>query len=271
MSSIDPPQGSALSLFQLAFTRHLRDPKHCAPPKDLGQSARIRLYSDLIFHDTEAHLSACFPIARTVMGKRAWTALVRDFIKGHDCASPYFHEIPDELMRYIETERDPRKTDAPFLKDLMHYEWSELVLSISGNLTPQLAPVPGILADGIPVLNPVLAVTDYRYPVHLVSSRFKPDEPQATYILAFRDAAHHVRFLSLNPVTLRLVAILMDERLSGLEAVEKTVRDLSLHEVDKARAGGLVILQNLWEAGAILGTRQESVEVSARPVAGAAP
>ncbi len=257
MPSSKPPQVNALSDFQIAFTRHLRDPKHRIPPTGLGPRARIRLYSDLILNDIDVHLSACFPIAQAVTGRRAWKALVQDFVKHHDCATPYFHEIPNELIRYLETERGHGENDAPFLKELIHYEWSELVLSISGDSTPRVFQVNGVLAEGIPVLNPILAITDYRYPVHLIGPRFKPDlPPRPTYILGFRDAAYHVRFLSLNNVTMRLMAILMDERLSGYDAVQKAVRDYSLPDPDTAIAGGLVILQDLRNEGAILGTRQ---------------
>lgn len=260
MSSINPPQATALSDFQIAFTRHLRDPRHCIPPTGLGPRARIRLYGDLILNDIDAHLSACFPVARAVMGKRAWKALVQDFVKHHDCATPYFHEIPGELIRYLETERGLGENDAPFLKELMHYEWSELVLSVSGDSAPRAFQGNSLLAEGIPVLNPILAITDYRYPVHLIGPRVKPDlPPRPTYILGFRDAAYHVRFLSLNDVTMRLMAILMDERLSGRDAVQKVAQDLALPDPDTAIAGGLVILQDLRNEGAILGTSHEFV------------
>ena len=257
MSSSKRPRANALSDFQIAFTRHLRDPKHSVPPTGLGPRARIRLYGDLILNDIDVHLSACFPIARAVIGKRAWKTLVQDFVKYHDCATPYFHEIPDELIRYLETERGHRENDAPFLKELMHYEWSELVLSVSGDPAPRALHVNGALAEGIPVLNPILAITDYHYPVHLIGKRVKPDlAPRPTYILGFRDAAYQVRFLSLNNVTMRLMAILMDERLSGYDAVQKTVRDLALPDPDTAIAGGLVTLQNLRNEGVILGASQ---------------
>lgn len=256
--SSSKPQANALSDFQIAFTRHLRDPKHCVPPPGLRPRARTRLYGDLILNDMDAHLSACFPVARALIGRRAWKALVQDFVKYHDCATPYFHEIPDELMRYLETERGHRESDAPFLKELLHYEWSELVLSVSGDSAPRAFQAGGVLAEGIPVLNPILAITDYRYPVHLIGPRLKLDlPPRPTYILGFRDAGYRVRFLSLNDVTMRLMAILMDGRLSGYDAVQKTVRDLALPDPDTAIAGGLVILQNLRDEGAILGTSQE--------------
>lgn len=259
MRSSAPPQATALFDFQIAFTRHLRDPKSSAPRARLGARAHIRLYGDLILNDMDAHLSACFPIARAVMGKRAWKALVQDFVKHHDCATPYFHEIPDELVSYLATDSSRSVQGPPFLKELMHYEWSELVLSVSGDSAPRALPVNGLLAEGVPVLNPILAITDYRYPVHRIGPRFKLDvPPQATHILAFRDAAYHVRFLSLNSVTMRLMAILMDERLSGQEAVQNVVHELSLPDPETAIAGGLVILQNLRDQGAILGTSQES-------------
>lgn len=250
-----PP--ATLREFQLAFTGYLRDPGHQRAPAGLARRGPARIYADIVANNMESQVSACFPIARAVLGKRRWRALIRDFLVTHDCRTPYFHEVPDEFLFYLLFERGPDDRTPPFLSELAHYEWSEMVLAIDAS--PGLAGLDahGDLARGIPILNPVLALSDYRYPVHLLGPRYQPDipPPQATHILAFRDLAYQVRFLCLNPVTLQLFAILWDGQLTGRDAVCQIVRDMDLPDPDAAIAGGLAILADLRDQGAILGVR----------------
>jgi hypothetical protein len=38
-----------------------------------------------------------------VLGVRRWTRLVRAFFAQHRCATPWFCQIPEEFLRWLET------------------------------------------------------------------------------------------------------------------------------------------------------------------------
>jgi hypothetical protein len=248
------PKVSPFQAFQFEFTRHIRDPK--THPRPAGVPARrMRVYNELLYNNLEGFLLACFPVLRQILGKRKWTAMVRDFFAVHRCHTPFFRQIPDEFIQYLQTERGVRETDPPFLLELAHYEWIELVLSVSTKEAPADIDPDGDLLTGVPALNPVHALLQYAYPVHRIGPRHKPTTPPAepTLLLVFRDFGYKTRFIHLNPVSARLVALLEAASLTGLQALEQIAEELKHPAPAAVIAGGLEILQNLRRQGAVLG------------------
>lgn len=250
------PSSIGFQDFQFAFTRHIRDPK--THPRPAGVSAqRMQVYNELLYNNLESFLLACFPVLRQLLGKRKWAQLVRDFFVEHRCHTPFFRQIPDEFVQYVQSERGIRENDPPFLLELAHYEWIELVLSVSNKeITPAQIDPTGDLAQTEPALNPVLAMLQYQYPVQRIGPKFKPQSPppQPTYLLVFRDASFSVEFIEMNPVSARLVDLLQNNKLSGEKALRQIAEELQHPDPQVVLQGGLEILRELRAAGAILGT-----------------
>lgn len=245
----------AFQRYQYAFAAHIRNPK--AHPRPQGAPVkRMKVYNELLYHNLESFLLACFPVLRKVLGKRRWGRLVRDFFTDYRCHTPIFRQIPEEFVRYLKEIRGLRDGDPVFLADLAHYEWVELALSVS----PMEIDWSGIKRDGDmlagrPALNPVLALLHYPYPVHRIGPKFKPSREQAleTHILVFRDLEDQVRFIALNPVSARLVSLLQHPTISGKEALRRIADELKHPDPQAVIASGHVILENLKSEQAILG------------------
>ena len=250
------PKLPAFQAFQFEFTRHIRNPK--AHPRPAGVSAqRMKVYNELLYNNLESFLLVCFPVLRQLLGTRKWGKLVRDFFVEHRCHTPFFRQIPDEFVQYVQAERGVRENDPPFLQELVHYEWIELVLSVSNKETPldQIDP-DGDLVSGHPALNPILAMLQYQYPVQRIGPKFKPQTPpeQPTYLLVFRDQDFSVEFIEMNPVSARLVDLLQHEQLTSEQVLNKIAAELNHPDPQVVILGGMDILQQLRAAGAILGT-----------------
>lgn len=252
------PKLPAFQAFQFEFTRHIRDPKANPRPADVP-ARRMKIYNELLFNNLEGFLLACFPVLRQILGKRKWTALVRDFFAEHRCHTPLFRQIPDEFIQYLQSGRGERDSDPPFMRELAHYEWIELVLSVSNKEAPAEIDADGDLLTGRPFLNPVLTLLQYRYPVHRIGPRFKPEVPpaEATHLLVFRDTEFSVRFIELNPVSARLVQLLEENQRSGEQALLRVARELKYPDPRAVIEGGQAILGNLRAEGAIIGTWTE--------------
>lgn len=243
--------------YQREFTAHIRDPKGVSRPKGVP-ARRMRVYNALLFNNMEGFLLSCFPICRQILGKRRWDRLVRDFFRDHVSHTPYFRQIPEEFLAYLQTEWDCPDDVPSFLPELAHYEWIELELDTSdrdANL-PAFDPDGDLLA-GRPLLNPVSRVLAYRWPVHRLSPRFKPSEApaEATFMLAFRAGDHRVRFILLNSASARLLNLFQDNpAATGSEVVTLLAQEMGLSPDDLLGfAHGL--LQDLQVQGAILGVR----------------
>ncbi|MDO9007680.1 MAG: putative DNA-binding domain-containing protein, partial [Thiobacillus sp.] len=192
--------------YQIAFTAHIRDPR--AQPRPAGVEARrMNIYTELLYNNLEGFLLACFPVLRKVLGTRKWAALVRDFFRTHRSHTPYFRQIPDEFIQFLQNEWTPLAGYPPFTLALAHYEWIELVLSVSNRGVDSAVDAAGDLLDGVPLLNPVLANLRYDWPVHRIAPRRKT-QPAETHLLVFRDAADQVQFIEINAFTARLLTLL---------------------------------------------------------------
>ena len=114
---------------QHEFAAYIRDPENNPVPADVKEQ-RMDMYRELFFNNIEGFLSGNFPVLRKILNDRQWFALAQDFFAKHPCKTPYFSQIPEEFLDYLQNERDSSE-DLPFMLELAHYEWVEMALSIA--------------------------------------------------------------------------------------------------------------------------------------------
>jgi uncharacterized protein len=240
--------------YQFEFARHIRDPATHKRPAGVP-ARRMKVYTQLLYNNLESFLLACFPVLREVLGKRKWDKLVRAFFAGHRCHTPYFRQIPEEFLQYLQSRPEILADYPPFTLSLAHYEWVELDLSVSQR-EPEWARIDskGDLLKGRPVLNPVLASLRYEWPVHRIGSKSRPTEREETFLLVYRAEDHDVRFLAINAATARLVALVETGKKTGRQALRAIAREMRHPDPEAVVAHGAAQLETLREQGALLGT-----------------
>jgi hypothetical protein len=248
-----PPRAERdFQAYQRAFAARIRDPR--SAPRPSGASAkRMKVYEQLLYNNIESFLVACYPITRKLLGARDWRRTVRRFFAESRPTSPLFRDIPKTFLDWMQTQEQAQ----PFLTEFMHYEWLELAVLTSPDEAHEAFDPHGDLLSGVPVLAPAVRLACYAYPVHRIGPRFKPAEPDGhpwCYLL-FRDADDAVRFITLNPVTARLLERLQQTLCSGLEALADIAHELG-REPESLLEAGREVLEELRRAGALLGTRQ---------------
>ncbi len=241
---------------QYAFAAHIRDPRHQPPPEGI-EDRRLGIYRELFFNNIENFLSNSFPVLKRILAPSAWLALARDFFAHHRCHSPLFLEIPREFLNYLEIERGERAGDPPFLRELAHYEWVELALSVAEEPPPPSVEAQGDLLAAAPVLSALAWPLAYHYPVHRIGPEFQPQAPlaQPVYLLVYRDPADEVGFLELNAVSARLFALLQQEpRRDGRSLLRQIAQELAHPQPPQVVQGGAEILEQWRQLGIVLGT-----------------
>lgn len=238
--------------YQYDFTAHIRDPR--AHPRPPGVEARrMKIYNALLYNNVEGFLLSCFPVLRSLLGSRKWARLVRAFFSTHRSHTPYFRQIPDEFVQFLQNEWAMPEGYPPYLLALAHYEWIELVLAVSNKGNDGPVDAPGDLIEGVPVLNPVLANLRYDWPVHRIAPRRKI-MPAETHLLVFRDAADQVAFTEINAFTARLLTLLASGTLSGRAALENIAAESRHPNPAVILQAGSALLDDLRARGAILGS-----------------
>jgi uncharacterized protein len=239
--------------YQAEFTGHIRDPR--AMPKPEGVPARrMKVYAEIVFNNMQETLAACFPVSKKILGLRRWSRLVRAFLAEHRCATPWFRQIPEEFLHWLEATSPAIAALPPFLTSLAHYEWIELAIAVA-DVAAEPADPAGDLLGGRPVLAPALALLEYPYPVHRISPRFKPSQPnkEPTHLLVFRDREDAVRFIELNPVSACLLGLLQSGGLTGLQTLQQIAADMQHPDPQAVVRFGAELLEDLRGQGAILG------------------
>lgn len=247
---------------QIQFAQHIRNPQQQSKPVDVDDR-RMAIYRDLLYNNIESFLSSGFPVIRSIYSEEHWHKLVRDFFIKHRCETPYFLEISQEFINYLQHERKPQAEDPAGLIELAHYEWVELALSTSDEQADlhQIDPN-GDLLKTHPTVSPLAWSLVYQFPVHTMSRDFLPNSApeQLTYLVIYRDRLDEIHFLEINAVTAHLLNQLEENpSASGYEILHDIASHLNTVDPETVIKAGLASMQQLQAKGIILGTKKSEV------------
>ncbi len=231
---------------QRAFAAHLRDPETQPPPAAI-EDRRMGIYRDLIYNNIEGFIRGAFPVLHRIIPAERWHALVREFVSGYRCQTPYFLEISEEFLQFLQS-REPRAEDPPFMLELAHYEWVELALDVAPtDLPPEVTPQSSLLETHWQV-SPLVWPLSYVFPVHRLGPDYQPAEPPAdpTFLLVYRNRADEVRFMASNAVTVHLLQGLQAQPATGSEALAQLARDINHPDPAALVKMGEELLHTLW-------------------------
>lgn len=242
---------SDFKLLQARFTAYVKDPQGQTMLPGI-KPERMAMYAELLFNNIESFLGSNFPVIKRILTDSAWLELVRDFYVQHSSRTPYFCEIPQEFLAYLQNERDC-PDDYPFLLELAQYEWVEVALAISQDELVLNPLIDNLLPHSL-LLSPLAWLLAYNYPVQQISPTFLPTAPpaQPTFLVVYRDQTDVVKFLALNPVTFRLLQLIQDQpNLQASYYLQQVIAELPPTNPDIVMAGGLEVLQELAEKNVI--------------------
>ncbi len=248
----------SLETVQRQLASHIRDPDKVAGPQGI-EPRRLKIYQDLFYKNIENFIANGFPILRSLIDDEPWHQMVRDFMVHHQCHTPYFLEISQEFLLYLQNHRQLQPGDPAFMQELAHYEWVELALDVADeDITGFDSEIECDLLAGLPVVSSLAWSLAYQFPVHQIGPDFQPTEAgeQPTFLIVYRNRQDKVGFMEANSVTARLLELLQhEEAVSGQQVLEQIAQEMQHPEPQQVVTGGLSILQQLHSLDIILGTK----------------
>jgi len=243
---------------QYAFARHIRDPDNQPAPEGV-EDRRMAIYRELFFNNLKSLLSTTFPVLNKILDKEKWSAIIRQFMAGHEAQTPYFLEIPQEFVQFLQHEYELQDDDVPFLIELAHYEWVELALSVAD----EVIDLSGIDINGdflarTPVASNLAWSYTYEYPVHRISSDFQPVEAgqSPTFLAIRRDVDNEMGFMELNPITMRLFELIKEnDHRNGEELLKDLAKEINYPDPGALVEHGAEAMQKMQQAGILLGVK----------------
>lgn len=154
-----PPDVHPLPLAD--FVRHRTDDL----PARLSRPDNAHWYRKLVTGNLLSVFEQAFPLAYQYLGAEVFEKIGLAFLKEHPSHTPQIWKAPAELVDYIQQSPWPQILDAPWLPDLLLFEWAEIEVH-----TQTDQPLPsGLKTDlqtGRLVLNPYLNLLQVDWPVH---------------------------------------------------------------------------------------------------------
>ena len=243
---------------QRQLANHLRDPKHYPPPEGL-EDRRLDIYRQLFFKNILGFISRGFPVLKSLYEEDDWNTLVRAFYAHHQCHSPYFVDIAQEFLLYLENEHTLRQCDPPYLYELAHYEHIKVEVTFAENIGDlSTVDANGNLMEGRPVLSPLARWHDYQWPVHRISPDYRPVEcGSEIYQLAVcRDSDHKVHYMLLNAMTVLLLDYLSEHfGTSGRDAVIAVAKQHCPNDLGAALENAPQVFHDFRQKGIVLGVK----------------
>ncbi len=240
--------------YQIEFTQHLRDSKRQPRPRGVP-AERMAVYTEIVFNNIAESISACFPVAQQVLGKRAWRKLLHAFVREHSASTPIFRKIPEEFLVFLNVPHAEMQQLPAYFASLCHYEWIELFVAYMPNGSAESNDVnpSGDLLKGQPIFNDAMQLLNYDYAVHKISSRRKKKIKIETQLLVYRNAQDDVKFIEINAITFKLITLIQQQAMTGEQALVSIASELKHLQPETIIQFGLSILEDLRNQGVILG------------------
>ncbi len=244
---------------QLAFAAHIRDPNNVDAPHGV-EDRRMAIYRELFFNNISNLLGHTFPVIKKIHSKERWQRFIRQFMQKHRAITPYFLQLPEEFVSFLQDEYEPLEDDFPFLLELAHYEYVEVVASVSEDQN-DLSRVnsDGDLLAGVPQKSKLVWVYAYQFPVHRISPEFLPLQPgeQPTFLAVYRSDDDKVRFMELNSMTAALLEAIggNENDASGKQLLQDLAKAAQFDDVDAFLNFGATALAEMHSLGIILGAK----------------
>jgi len=233
---------------QHEFTSFIRNPDtHPAPPD--VKPDRMAMYRSLLFNNIESFLASNFPVLKKIIPEQHWMDMAQDFFSQHSNKSPYFAEIAEEFLQYLQDERKPDPNDPPFMLELAHYEWVEMAATIATEQLPDnSSDVEKLNESSRLKLSPLAWSLAYQFPVHKLSPQYQPDSiPEIpTFLTVFRDRDDEVRFLEIPPITYQMLVFVEENKgLTVSDCIAKLNATFTGINTDIIKSGTIKTIEEL--------------------------
>lgn len=228
----------------------------------------VALYGGLISYGHHELMSSVYPGCQKVIGKH-WRATVEDYLKVYPPDHYNFNRLAQRFSLYLSEHGNLKKH--PFIAELADYEWLELEL-----LEDQRQAHSGICVDLSspeqvlnlrPVVNPVLVLRHYKYPIAKLVDWLEKDaklprrvKAEQGYMAIFRNPQTlDCKFLELGDVAAAVLQHAIDNPRATFADLAKLAVSLTPKQAPQETLNDfLALIEKFQTLGALIGTETEN-------------
>lgn len=223
------------------------------------EERRLKIYRELFFNNVEGFISGTFPVLKSLVNEHTWLKLVRLFFQQHQAETPYFLEISEEFLAFLQQHLasfSEHEIQLPaYALELAHWEWMELLAdrtdtsvdAVSHTFNNKMAEID--ISAYYTIVETAWGVS-YQYPVHKAAPGVELS-PSPTCLIIYRNTQDLVGFVEVNPMSLALFDALKNNQNTSLKDVLSDIAKQQGMDADLVINGGLQIAEQ-WQALGIL-------------------
>ena len=210
-----------VSQLQNDFCQSIRNPTY-QPNLDAFTVSRLEIYKELVFSNIQSIVEQCFPITQEIVSQEEWLKMVRFFVLHLASNSPYFHHLP-KLMIDTLTKHN-YAWSAPYIRELMHYEWLELYVDLLDLQEDKVVIVDSQSHLTTPLtLSKLAVIASYEYPVDRLGMDNIQVEKESFWVAVYRDEEFDINFTRLNEITFYMLSKFKHDTPTALEVISDTI------------------------------------------------
>ncbi len=255
-----------LFAIQKQLANAVRFPNELAPHGI--EQERLDVYRELVINNVANFVRSAFPVLRGICGEDVFDKKIRQFFQQSQLDSPYFVEIPEAFLGWLQENA----ADLPaFALELAHYEWLELELfrrEEKGH--PSRTPI--IWSEQLPLessdnnhqaiaISSLLEVAAFQYPVHQLSEHYQPIEPpeQPTFLAVYRGLDDQVHFMQLDALSTATIQLLQSSVMTGHQLISSIAQLVPTLNNETIKAGVAHLVATLSSHGLIFFTEASNM------------
>jgi len=228
---------------QKMFTDRIRN--QTAQSIDNIEDRRLAVYRELFFNNLESFIAGTFPVLKECLVENTWQDLIRIFFIKHACETPYFLEISEEFLHFIETDTQASAMLPEYGYSLAHWEWMELFADAYVETSNDEVLRIEFIESQSSVLTSIECawLQAYEYPVHKISADVEINK-EAAFLLVYRNSQDEVKFIELNPLSYLLFEAIKQNQSCTVEEIVSSLAVQQGLSIEQLLSGAIAIIED---------------------------
>jgi hypothetical protein len=227
----------------------------------------VRLYASLIRHGRQDLMKSIYPGCQKILS-RQWIRLVDRYFETRPPAHFNLNKAASGFSDFLKVDCPDLVARHGFLPELADYEWIELEIMESDERESRGETIaldsPEVFNSWGPVLNPVLAIRHYQYPITKLVDWLRDDvrlprriKKDAINLAIYRDPDEfYARFLELGDAAIKVVERVLNGPASYSELITMVVTENQGVDPQEVVMQTLELFEQLQERCLFLGSQQ---------------
>jgi hypothetical protein len=224
----------------------------------------VELYATLLQYGQQDLMASIYPYCAKVL-KKKWEPSVKEYFLLYPANHYNLNRAAQRFPTYLKNQGSDFLKKYPFLAELAEYEWLELeLLEIDQVVTTQpnlVLSKPEHFIHYAPLLNSVLLLRQYEYPVSLIVDKLESKKsitavkPETSRLAIYRHPlTNHCKYLDLGQIAFEVIQASMDRPHSYADLISLAVERAANVDPQKTVVEFLDLIEKLQELQIFIGS-----------------